>query len=99
MPETSILNAHVGKLTEQVKMSLKEIGSDFKVGEQEFKEYVTQQVLKLQASAGQKGFQGALKRTSSNCLAFALESTSKQVAQAELKLTLGIIQGVLAVLI
>ena len=26
MPETSILNAHVGKLTEQVKMSLKEIG-------------------------------------------------------------------------
>ena len=95
----SILDSHISKLTDQVEASLKEIGHDFKADRAEFRAYVTQQVIKLQSAAGQKGFQGALTRTRNNCLAYAIESTGKAVQQAEFKLTLGIIQGVLAVLV
>lgn len=95
----SIIDSHVSKLTDQVEASLKEINQEFRADRAEFRQYVTEQVLKLQAAAGQKGFQGALKRTRNNCLAKAIESTGKAVQEAEFRLTLGIIQGVLAVLV
>lgn len=85
--------------TDQVKASLAEIGKDFTADKAAFKAYVAQTLLHLQSCAGKPGYQKALVYARNNCLMFAVSAAVEDADAAELKLTLGVIQGGLALLI
>ena len=90
---------NIKAFTEQVEASLREVGADFKADKEEFRQYVASQVLMLQRCAGQNGYQRALVAARNSTFLFAVQGTVENADAAEYKLTLGIIQGVLAVLV
>jgi len=93
------MDTKLSAFTDQVKASLAEVGHDFKADKEAFRQYVAEQLLMLQVCAGKPGYQKALIYARNNCMMYAIQAAVEDADQAELKLTLGVIQGGLALLI